>query len=124
MLVVEKKESKIILRAPSVEDACTAVYTLTMLIPPGFVTCYNSIARILKIHPRRVALCLKKNTELVTIPCHRVIYSTGKLGGYGRLGVEFKKRLLELEGVVFEDEDKVSRSCIIDLGDLLGMSGL
>ena len=32
------------------------------------------------------------------LPCHRVVSSNG-LGGYGSLGAEYKRRLLELEGV-------------------------
>ena len=33
----------------------------------------------------------------LVLPCHRVV-AAGGLGGYGSLGVEFKRRLLELEG--------------------------
>lgn len=122
MLVAEKKRNIVEFRTPSLEDICMAVYTLITLIPPGFVTSYGSIARILGIHPRKVAVCLKKNTELIIIPCHRVVYNTGELGGYSRLGALFKKKLLKLEGVVFEDENRVSRNCIIDLMDLLNKS--
>ncbi|MEM1714094.1 MAG: MGMT family protein [Desulfurococcaceae archaeon] len=122
MLVVEKKGNNVEFRTSSLEDICMAVYTLIMLIPPGFVTSYGSIARVLGIHPRKVAFCLKKNTELIVIPCHRVVYNTGKLGGYSELGALFKKKLLELEGVIFEDDNRVSRDCIIDLGDLLNKS--
>jgi O-6-methylguanine DNA methyltransferase len=120
MLVLEKKRSKIEFKAPDAKDICVAVYTLTMLIPPGFVTSYSSIAKTLGVHPRRVALCLKNNSWLIIIPCHRVVYSTRKLGGYSKLGKSFKKKLLMLEGVVFEDEDTVSRSNFIDLENFLG----
>src|SRR6266536_1932440 len=34
------------------------------------------------------------------VPCHRVI-GAGGLGSYGSLGVEYKRRLLELEGASF-----------------------
>jgi len=120
VLVLEKKRNKIEFKAPEAKDICAAVYALTMLIPPGFVTSYSSIAKTLGVHPRRVALCLKNNSELIIVPCHRVVYGTRKIGGYSKLGKSFKKKLLLLEGVVFEDEDTVSRSNFIDLKNLLG----
>jgi methylated-DNA-[protein]-cysteine S-methyltransferase len=37
------------------------------------------------------------------VPCHRVVMSDGKLGGY-RYGINKKKELLEKEGLSFTDE--------------------
>ena len=37
------------------------------------------------------------NRFAIVLPCHRVVASAG-LGGYGSLGVEYKRRLLALEG--------------------------
>jgi methylated-DNA-[protein]-cysteine S-methyltransferase len=37
------------------------------------------------------------NPVPVVIPCHRVIESNGKIGGYS-CGIEIKEKLLELEG--------------------------
>ena len=49
---------------------------------------------------RAVANACAKNPLLEIIPCHRVIRSDGKMGGYmGEEGIERKKRLLESEGV-------------------------
>ena len=39
-----------------------------------------------------------KNQIPIVIPCHRIILSNGKLGGYSG-GLSFKKKLLELEGI-------------------------
>jgi len=36
------------------------------------------------------------------IPCHRVIRSDGRLGGFGG-GLEMKKKLLENEGIFLSD---------------------
>jgi methylated-DNA-[protein]-cysteine S-methyltransferase len=33
----------------------------------------------------------------IVVPCHRVVAANG-IGGFGSLGVEYKRRLLELEG--------------------------
>ena len=48
---------------------------------------------------RAVASAVGKNPYPIKIPCHRVIRSDGKLGGYsGPGGIKTKKRLLTLEG--------------------------
>ena len=39
-----------------------------------------------------------RNRYAIVVPCHRVVAADG-LGSYGSLGVEYKRRLLELEGV-------------------------
>jgi methylated-DNA-[protein]-cysteine S-methyltransferase len=39
-----------------------------------------------------------RNRFSIVVPCHRVVAAEG-LGSYGSLGVEYKQRLLELEGV-------------------------
>jgi methylated-DNA-[protein]-cysteine S-methyltransferase len=39
-----------------------------------------------------------RNRFPIVVPCHRVVAADG-LGSYGSLGVEYKRRLLELEGV-------------------------
>ena len=49
---------------------------------------------------RAVANACARNPLLETIPCHRVIRSDGKMGGYmGKKGIERKKRLLKKEGI-------------------------
>jgi len=47
---------------------------------------------------RAVGQANGQNPIPLIIPCHRVIRSDGKIGGYSG-GVEIKKRLLELEGL-------------------------
>ncbi len=69
-------------------------------IPYGNTTTYKEIA--IKIgHPnssRAVANACGKNPYPINIPCHRVIRSDGKIGGYsGPGGVTQKKKLLEKE---------------------------
>ena len=49
---------------------------------------------------RAVANACAKNPLIEIIPCHRVIRSDGKMGGYmGRKGIKRKIRLLKSEGV-------------------------
>ena len=70
-------------------------------IPEGKIKTYKEIACILNKPnaSRAVANACGKNPYVPTIPCHRVIRSDKKLGGYsGDGGIETKKRLLINEG--------------------------
>lgn len=107
-------------RSISAEATEEAVYTLLMLIPPGRVTTYSSIARTLGISPRKVGRILSRNRNIVVIPCHRVVMRDGRIGGYTPGGAGFKKRLLELEGVRFRG-DRVDPGCFIDIAEMLGL---
>jgi methylated-DNA-[protein]-cysteine S-methyltransferase len=48
--------------------------------------------------PREVGTMMARNPLPLVVPCHRVVAADG-LGGYGG-GLELKRRLLELEGVL------------------------
>ena len=66
-------------------------------IPEGETRSYKDIAVALRKpnSSRAVANACGKNPFLVDIPCHRVIRSDGKLGGYsGKGGVTQKLNLL------------------------------
>ena len=95
------------------------IYALIQLVPLGRVTTYSSIARVLGLNPRVVARILASNKDLVVVPCHRVVGSGGELRGYA-LGVEFKRRLLELEGVEFDSKGRVKREFIVYMEEVLG----
>ena len=72
-------------------------------IPKGQTKTYKDIALALKKpkSSRAVANACGKNPLLVEIPCHRVIRSDGKLGGYsGKGGVTQKRKLLKEEGAL------------------------
>jgi O-6-methylguanine DNA methyltransferase len=75
------------------------VYEEVKKIPRGEVRTYAEIAQAIGHRKayRAVGNALNKNPDLKTIPCHRVIRSDGKLGGY-RYGSKKKKTLLEREG--------------------------
>jgi len=74
------------------------IFSLVLKIPRGKVATYKQIAGLSGIHPRAVARILCTNEKLVEIPCHRIIMSDGKIGGY-RGGVRRKIELLKAEGV-------------------------
>jgi methylated-DNA-[protein]-cysteine S-methyltransferase len=70
------------------------------VIPYGEVVSYRELAQLAG-YPRaqRAAgtFCARNRFPLV-VPCHRVVSSDG-LGSYGSLGLDYKRRLLALEGV-------------------------
>ena len=74
------------------------LWALLLQIPRGKVTTYKIVAKKLGVHPRAVGKMLNSNPNLVVVPCHRVVCSGGKLGGY-KTGVERKTELLESEGI-------------------------
>lgn len=74
------------------------VYEVVAKIPPGKVLTYKEVA-VLIGNPnaaRAVGNALKKNYN-PSIPCHRVIKISGKLGNYNR-GASLKRALLKEEG--------------------------
>lgn len=68
-------------------------------IPKGKVTTYKILARALNTKAyRAVGNVLHKNPNLIQTPCHRVIKSNGKIGGFV-LGKSKKIKLLKSEGI-------------------------
>jgi len=77
------------------------VLEMTSAIPYGQVETYTSLAVRLD-RPgavRAVGQALGRNPVPIIIPCHRVLRSNGSLGGFSG-GLDWKRRLLELEGVL------------------------
>ncbi|OGH91434.1 MAG: 6-O-methylguanine DNA methyltransferase [Candidatus Magasanikbacteria bacterium RIFOXYD2_FULL_39_9] len=74
------------------------VYNVVKKIPKGKTLTYKQVAtKIGKPDAARaVGSALKKNYN-PDIPCHRVIRSDGKMGGYNRGGTEQKKKILQKE---------------------------
>jgi O-6-methylguanine DNA methyltransferase len=75
-----------------------SVWKILQLIPYGETVSYLEEAQLLK-NPkavRAVANANGKNPIPIIIPCHRVIASHGKIGGYSS-GVDKKVTLLKLE---------------------------
>jgi methylated-DNA-[protein]-cysteine S-methyltransferase len=69
-------------------------------VPRGETVSYGELAALAgRPRAQRAAgtFCARNRFSLV-VPCHRVVGADG-IGSYGSLGVEYKRRLLELEGV-------------------------
>ena len=76
------------------------VWTATRLIPFGETRTYGWIAREIQnpAASRAVGQALGANPLPIIIPCHRVLASSGGLGGFSG-GLKTKRHLLRLEGV-------------------------
>jgi len=74
------------------------VYKVVLNIPLGEVRTYKWVAKKVgkPAAARAVGQILKNNPFPVLIPCHRVISSCGKLGGY-IFGKKKKELILNLE---------------------------
>ena len=69
-------------------------------VPFGEVVSYSELAKAAgRPNAQRAAgtFCAHNRFPLV-VPCHRVVAANG-IGSYGSLGIDYKRRLLELEGV-------------------------
>ena len=81
------------------------VYEITKKIPKGKTTTYKAIALQLNSSPRAVGQALKVNPYSFVdggdVPCHRVIMSNGKIGGFSGSNpknIRNKIQLLKSEG--------------------------
>jgi len=92
------------------------VWALTRKIPRGKVSTYGEIARAMNCRAyQAVGNALNKNpyicggivegcrvTENEAVPCHRVVCSDGRIGGFAR-GAKEKIRMLKAERVLIKN---------------------
>lgn len=81
---------------PRFSERC---YALLRTVPRGKVTTYQELAHALGTKAyRAVGMVMNRNPNAPEVPCHRVVSSSGELGGYA-LGAARKTALLEEEGI-------------------------
>lgn len=88
------------------------VYEAILKIPKGQVRTYAQVARAIgrPNAARAVGQALKANRWAPKIPCHRVVASDGKLGGYSAPGGLARKRaLLRREGTSGMEGERARR---------------
>ena len=62
----------------------------------GNTKTYGEIAEVLRTSPRYVGNVCGQNNHLLVIPCHRVIRSDGRLGGFSGLGgIKLKQNVIK-----------------------------
>jgi methylated-DNA-[protein]-cysteine S-methyltransferase len=83
------------MKLPSFSDR---VREVVRHIPKGETRTYGQVAAAAGSPgaARAVGMIMKNNYD-PTVPCHRVIRSDGKLGGYNRGGIEVKEKMLRDE---------------------------
>lgn len=74
-------------------------YRALRRVPAGKVTTYKALAHAINSRAyRAVGRAMKLNPHAPRVPCHRVVCSNGRLGGFAK-GPDAKQRLLKREGV-------------------------
>ena len=82
----------------------TRVYTKLLQVPEGKVTTYGDLAKAVGLEngQRAIGTIMKKNPFLGIVPCHRVVKSDGKIGGFV-YGERTKSQMLVKEGIKIKD---------------------
>jgi len=88
------------------------IYKKLLQVPKGQVTTYGELAKAVGLEngQRTIGKVMNKNPYPVIIPCHRVVMSTGKIGGYA-YGEKIKSNMLTKEGI------KIKNGKILDWKD-------
>jgi deoxyribonuclease V len=75
-------------------------YDLVRQIPPGKVSTYGAVAKALGdiVAARAVGRMMNQNPDADDMPCFKIVYSDGRLGGFG-LGVKDKIRRLNQDSI-------------------------
>ena len=89
------------------------VLKCTRLVPVGYVTTYGAIAKVAGGIARSVGHVEATNPFPLLIPCHRIVCSDLRLGGYG-YGEQVKREILQREERGYEE----SRALKVDSGEL------
>lgn len=79
-------------------------YDLVRQIPPGRISTYGAVAKALGDlrASRAVGHMMNQNPDADTMPCFKIVYSDGKLGGFG-LGIDDKIRRLKNDKIEVND---------------------
>jgi methylated-DNA-[protein]-cysteine S-methyltransferase len=80
------------------------VYKKLLAVPKGKVTTYGELAKAVGLEngQRVIGQIMNRNPFPVVIPCHRVVKSDGKIGGY-YYGEKVKTKMLSDEGIKISD---------------------
>ena len=81
------------------------IYNNLKKVPKGKVITYKGLAKSVNTNASRfVGSCMKNNLDLITIPCYKVVLSSGQVGNYSSSGVtKLKVRKLKADGIVIKN---------------------
>jgi methylated-DNA-[protein]-cysteine S-methyltransferase len=85
------------------------VYKKLLQVPKGQITTYGELAKAVGLQngQRAIGKIMNKNPYPAIVPCHRVVNSNGKIGGYA-YGEKVKTNMLTKEGI------KIKKGKILD----------
>ena len=85
-------------------DLDRRVYKKLLKVPRGKITTYGELAKAVGIQngQRAIGKIMNRNPYPVIIPCHRVVKSDGKIGGYF-YGDKVKTKMLSDEGITIKN---------------------
>jgi len=97
------------MKKKSQNNSFERIYEIVRNIPKGKVMTYGQVALLANVAtPRVVGFALHVNKDPKHIPCHRVVFATGKLTpGYAFGGEDVQRAKLEQEGVLFNEKNEV-----------------
>ena len=101
-------ERQLELKKNKVSPFANQVYALLVKVPKGRVTTYKVLADAMGIRAyQAIGQVMRINPFAPEVPCHRVVASDGKIGGFmgSRTGekIDKKIKLLESEGVTIDN---------------------
>ena len=106
------------------------VFAIVCQIPRGKVATYGLVARLMgrPQSGRYVGFALRNNPEpgqsADSIPCHRVVFKDGRLcDGFAFGGPDVQRCLLEAEGVMFLDDNRVDLDTCLWKGEAVFSTG-
>lgn len=81
------------------------VWTALTCIPAGNCWRYGQLARFCGCPggARAIGQALGRNPLPLVLPCHRIVASGGRLGGFSGPGLQVKARLMQHEGCVYTE---------------------
>ena len=99
------------------------VYSVVYHLPKGRVCTYATIGKVIGSRAyQAIGQALAKNPHAPLVPCHRVIRSDRRLGGFRAstqsANVELKRQLLASEGVFCLQDGRIKRDEILNLQEL------
>ncbi len=91
------------------QNSFTRIYEIVKKIPKGKVMTYKQVSILADVAtPRIVGFALHVNPDQENIPCHRVVFSDGRLTpGFAFGGEDLQRKLLINEGVTFLENGKI-----------------
>jgi O-6-methylguanine DNA methyltransferase len=86
-------------------------------VPRGKVVSYGGLAGMLAAPraARAAGSACARNPLPLLYPCHRVVRADGRIGAFmSREGGALKRRLLEFEGVIFDERGRIRAECFAE----------